>query len=160
MFKSEAEFEKELVRLLTTKGWKSEILEYKTEKELIDNWAKILFENNNKIDRLNGQTLTNSEMAQILEKISELKTPFKLNGFINGKTISIKRDNTADAAHLGKEISLKIYDRAEIAAGQSRYQIARQPKFKTSSLMLGDRRGDMMLLINGMPLYASFSYRT
>lgn len=153
MFKSEAEFETELVRLLTTKGWESEILEYKTEKELIDNWAKILFENNNTIDRLNGQPLTNSEMAQILEKISELKTSFKLNGFINGKTISIKRDNPADKAHLGKEISLKIYDRAEIAAGQSRYQIARQPKFKTSSLMLGDRRGDMMLLINGMPLF-------
>lgn len=55
--------------------------------------------------------------------------------------------------HLGKEISLKIYDRREIAAGQSRYQIARQPKFKSKSKILGDRRGDLMLLINGMPVF-------
>jgi len=41
----------------------------------------------------------------------------------------------------------------EIAAGQSRYQIARQPKFNTSSGVLSDRRGDMMLLINGMPVF-------
>ena len=40
----------------------------------------------------------------------------------------------------------------EIAAGQSRYQIVRQPKFPTKSKILNDRRGDMMLLINGMPV--------
>ena len=49
-------------------------------------------------------------------------------------------------------MSLKIYDRHEIAAGQSRYQIAKQPKFPTSSPIKSDRRGDVMLLINGMPL--------
>lgn len=54
--------------------------------------------------------------------------------------------------HLGKEISLKIYDRLEIAAGESRYQIVQQPKFPTKSKILNDRRGDLMLLINGMPL--------
>ena len=54
--------------------------------------------------------------------------------------------------HCGKEISLKIYDRQEIAAGQSRYQIAEQPAFPTKSKMLNDRRGDLMLLINGMPV--------
>ena len=40
----------------------------------------------------------------------------------------------------------------EISSGQSRYQIARQPKFKTADKMGGDRRGDVMLLINGMPV--------
>lgn len=75
-----------------------------------------------------------------------------LNKFINGKTISITRDNVDDKLHFGKEVSLKIYDRKEIAAGQSRYQIARQPKFKASSKILNDRRGDIMLLINGMPV--------
>ena len=52
-----------------------------------------------------------------------------------------------------KEISLKIYDRQEIAAGQSRYQIAEQPIFNKKSSILNDRRGDIMLLINGMPLF-------
>ena len=49
-------------------------------------------------------------------------------------------------------ISLKIYDRREIAAGQSRYQIVSQPKFPAKSTLLNDRRGDLMLLINGMPV--------
>ena len=153
MFKNENEFELALIDLLTQKGWESEILEYKTQEELIQNWANILYENNNIPDRLNGAPLTKGEMDQILEKIAALKTPFALNGLINGKTIDIKRDNPDDALHLGKEISLKIYDRAEIAAGQSRYQILRQPKFKSASPMLNDRRGDIMLLINGMPLF-------
>jgi type I restriction enzyme R subunit len=97
--------------------------------------------------------LTDSEMAQILEQIKTLRTPLALNGFINGKTVSIKRDNPNDVAHLGKEISLSIYDRQQIAAGESRYQIVQQPKFPTSSPILNDRRGDIMLLINGMPLF-------
>ena len=77
----------------------------------------------------------------------------KLNGFINGKTVSITRDNPDDPFHFGKEVSLKIYDRREIAAGQSRYQIAQQPKYKSKSKILNDRRGDLMLLINGMPVF-------
>ena len=52
---------------------------------------------------------------------------------------------------MGKEVSLKIYDREEIAAGQSRYQIVQQPKFERSPLR-NDRRGDVLLLINGMPV--------
>ena len=91
-------------------------------------------------------------MQQILDQITRLRTPLKLNGFINGKTVAIKRDNLADELHFGKEVSLKIYDRHEIAAGQSRYQIAEQPLFKARSDVMPNRRGDFMLLINGMPL--------
>lgn len=104
------------------------------------------------IDRLNDHPLTGGEMQQIIEQINTLKTPLKLNGFINGKTVSIKRDNPDDKLHYGKEVSLKIYDRMEIAAGQSRYQIVQQPEFPTKSKVLNDRRGDLMLLINGMPV--------
>lgn len=152
-FKNEAAFEQAFIETLFNKGWESTILKNPTEQDLINNWAKILFENNSGIDRLNGQPLTDSEMAQILEQIKDLRTPLALNGFINGKTVSIKRDNPNDAAHLGKEISLSIYDRQQIAAGESRYQIVQQPKFPTSSPILNDRRGDIMLLINGMPLF-------
>lgn len=66
--------------------------------------------------------------------------------------MSIIRDNPEDQIHFGKEISLKIYDRREIAAGQSRYQIVQQPEFPAKSKILNDRRGDLMLLINGMPV--------
>lgn len=151
-FNNELAFESALINLLFEKGWEKNVLKNKTEKELLQNWADILFENNRGIDRLNDYPLTEGEMQQIVEQITALRTPLKLNGFINGKTIHIKRDNQEDKLHYGKEISLKIYDRQEIAAGQSRYQIAEQPAFPTKSKMLNDRRGDLMLLINGMPV--------
>lgn len=152
IFKKEAEFEDALIKVLFNKGWSSEVIMYPTEEDLIQNWANVLFDNNQSIDRLNGCPLTSGEMQQIMEQIKTLRTPLMLNKFINGKTISITRDNVDDNLHFGKEVSLKIYDRKEIAAGQSRYQIARQPKFKASSKILNDRRGDIMLLINGMPV--------
>ena len=152
-FTNESDFENALIKMLTEScGWEKEILQYKTEKDLLQNWANILFENNRSIDRLNDYPLTEGEMQQIIEQIKTLHTPLKLNGFINGRSVSIIRDNPDDKAHFGKEVSLKIYDRQEIAAGQSRYQIAQQPKFTAKTSMLPNRRGDFMLLINGMPL--------
>lgn len=151
-FKTEAQFEQAFIEILTNKGWEPEILKNKTEADLLQNWANILFENNRQRDRLNDIPLTTTEMQQIIEQIKELKTPLKLNGLINGKTVAIKRDNPVDTLHLGKEVSLKIYDRQEIAAGQSRYQIVQQPKFERGSPLRNDRRGDVLLLINGMPV--------
>lgn len=152
-FTKESDFENALIKMLTEScGWETEVLQYKTEKELLQNWANILFENNRQIDRLNDYPLTDGEMQQIIEQIETLRTPVKLNGFINGRSVSITRDNPDDKAHFGKEVSLKIYDRQEIAAGQSRYQIVQQPKFTARTSMIPDRRGDFMLLINGMPV--------
>lgn len=151
-FQYESEFEEALIKVLLEKGWEKDVIKYPTEQDLIKNWAQILYENNRGIDRLNNYPLTDSEMQQIIEKITALRTPLKLNSFINGTTISITRDNPEDQSHFGKEISLKIYDRREIAAGQSRYQIVQQPKFSSKSKLLNDRRGDLMLLINGMPV--------
>lgn len=150
-FKYESDFEEALIKSLLKKGW-TEVIKYPTEKDLINNWAKILFENNKGIDRLNECELTDGEMAQIIEQIKKLSTPVNLNIFINGRTLSIKRDNPKDILHFGKEVSLKIYDRLEIAGGSSRYQIAQQPIFSRKSKLLNDRRGDLMLLINGMPV--------
>lgn len=153
MYNDELKFEADFVRSLQENGWTDGILKNPTEKDLMDNWAKILFENNRQQDRLSDYPLTDTEMQQVIDKINELKYPVKLNSFINGRTISIVRDNPNDLLHKGKEISLKIYDRQEIAAGQSRYQIAEQPIFNKKNSILNDRRGDLMLLINGMPLF-------
>ncbi len=154
VFDKESAFEEAVITVLKQHGWDDAegVLHYPTEQDLIDNWAKILFNNNAGIDRLNGCPLTQGEMAQVIEQIETLKTPLALNGFINGKTVAITRDNPNDALHLGKEVSLKIYDRQEIAAGQSRYQIAQQPIYPAKSKILNDRRGDLCLLINGMPV--------
>lgn len=152
VFNKESDFENALIGVLSEKGWDKHVLKNYTEQQLIQNWADILFENNRGIDRLNNHPLTEDEMRQIIEQIENLKTPMRLNSFINGGSVSIKRTNPDDKDHVGKEISLKIYDRKEIAAGQSRYQIVQQPKFPTKSKILNDRRGDLMLLINGMPV--------
>ncbi|MFC2583029.1 MAG: HsdR family type I site-specific deoxyribonuclease [Lachnoanaerobaculum saburreum] len=152
-FIKEADFESAVIALLQNYGWERNVLKNYTEKDLIRNWANILFENNRDIDRLNNIPLIDEEMDELIEKIRELKTPLALNSFINGKTVSITRKNPEDKLHFNKEVSLKIYDKNEIAAGQSRYQIVQQPKFFRKDSVRQDRRGDLMLLINGMPVF-------
>lgn len=154
IYEREADFEEAVISVLKQHGWDDAegVIKYPTEEDLMRNWANILLQNNSDIDRLNGKPLTDGEMAQIIEQIETLKTPLALNGFINGKTVAIKRDNPDDVLHFGKEVSLKIYDRREIAGGKSRYQIAQQPVYPAKNKLLNDRRGDLCLLINGMPV--------
>ena len=107
-FTKEADFEEAVVKLLIERGWKDGVLKNYTEQQLIQNWANILFENNRGIDRLNDYPLTDGEMQQIMEQVMNAKTPMKLNKFINGKSVLIKRDNPDDKLNFGKEVSLKI----------------------------------------------------
>ena len=151
MFNKEADFENALIALLSTKSWEKEVLRYPTEEKLIANWQEHLNKTNQHIDKLDVPLLR-SEMNQILEQVQALKTPYALNGFINGKTVAIKRENEA-SRHFGKEVSLDIFDREEISAGKSRYQIAQQPQFTPRSDLYPKQRGDLMLLINGMPMF-------
>lgn len=151
MFNKEADFENALIALLTTKSWEKKVLRYPTEEDLIANWQEHLNKTNQHIDKLDVP-LIRSEMNQILEQVQALKTPYALNGFINGKTVAIKRENE-ESRHFGKEVSLDIFDREEISAGKSRYQIAQQPQFTPRSDLYPKQRGDLMLLINGMPMF-------
>jgi type I restriction enzyme, R subunit len=116
-FAKESEFEAAVIHELRQRGWgDADVIQSPSEADLLANWKQILFENNRGKDRLNEVPLTDSEMQQI----TALRTPLRLNGFINGKTVAITRDNPADTLHFGKEVSLKIYDRHEIAAGQAK----------------------------------------
>lgn len=152
-FNKESSFEEAFIAQLQRNGWEKEVIKYPTEQDLIDNWANILYLNNKDQDRLDEYPLVKEEMDQILEQINNLRTPVELNGWINGKTISIIRKNPDDKNHFGTEVSLKIYDRNEIAGGSSRYQIVEQPIFNRNKKISHDRRGDIMLLINGMPVF-------
>ena len=151
-FDKEPEFEDALTHLLTAHGWEEKMLMYPTEEDLIENWRNIIYENNCQIDRLDKYPLTATEMQQIIQQVQACGSPFKVNRLINGELVQITRDNPDDRAHNGKVVYLKIFDAHEIAGGKSRYQIARQPKFKSSLPLAGDKRGDFMLLINGMPV--------
>ena len=154
IFSKESDFEDAVVAQLQRYGW-TEVLTYADEDDLVENWAQILFDNNNEPDILNNCPLSAGEKTQLKQKISELRTPCALNEFINGGSFLLRRDNPDDQLHCGREVSLKIYSRTEIAAGKSRYQIVRQPRFKSTSEhkdLMSTRRGDLLLLINGMPV--------
>jgi len=58
--------------------------------------------------------------------------------------------------NLGTEdFVLLLARQEEIAGGKSTYQIAQQPVYPAKNKMLNSRRGDLVLLINGMPLMRS-----
>ena len=146
----ELNFEADIVEMLLTVGWQ-EKLDHPTEKDLEKNLRKIINENN--IDKLGVKTpLTDGEFTQIMDRINTTCTsPVASNIFINGKQVVIKSEIERDSCHIGDTIYLYIFDPVEVAGGKSRYQIAEQPIFNTSS-QYNDRRGDIMLLINGFPL--------
>ena len=153
VFDNEKDFESAVINHIRRYGWdKYEVINYPTEADLIKNWADILSQNNKDIDTLNDQPLTETEMAQVLEQLNACRTPLEVNGFINGKGVTITRDNPADKLHLHKEVVLDVYDRRKIDAGESVYQIARQPRFEARDEIFPNRRGDFMLLVNGMPV--------
>lgn len=151
-FDKELDFEVALCEVLKQHGWEPEIFNHPTEEELLENWAQIIYENNREQEKLGNAPLTPTEMQQIIDQVNSWHTPYEINSRINAKLVSIKRDNKKDTHNYGKEVYLKLFDAKEICAGQSRYQIVRQPHFKTAHPLAGDRRGDVMLLINGMPL--------
>ncbi len=154
IFESEAKFEDELVELLhSTKGWSADVLINPSEDDLIDNWANIIFQKNQQRERLNGCKLTDSEMKKVLDQFVDARTPVKINHLINGKELSIVRDNPDDTLNYGKEISLRIFNPDAVKGGATVYQIARQPVFKSNNPQLNSGRGDVMLLIDGMPLF-------
>lgn len=146
----ELNFEKDFIENLLKAGWQ-EILKNKTVPELIENWRNIIFERNRAA--LNGVPLSENEMDAVLDAVnSQANTPVKANHFINGRPIAIKRDSDSkDTIHAGKEVYLDLFSAQEIAGGTSRYQIAEQTIFDTSD-QYNDRRGDITLLINGMPV--------
>lgn len=149
--RGELNFEADVIDLLTKAGWEKEILRNKTVPELIENWKEIIFERNRKV--LNDVPLSSDEMDRVLDLVKlQANTPVKANQFINGRPIAIKRDaDSADTPHAGHEVYLDLFSAAEIAGGSSRYQIAEQTYFTTGA-QSNDRRGDITLLINGMPV--------
>ena len=151
-FTKELDFERALAELLPQHGWEPHVIMNPTEEDLIKNWAAIIFNNNRDLNRLSDYPLTDSEMQQIMTQVDNLRNPYEVNKFINGGQVMIRRDNPDDVVNCGNEVYLTIFNAHEIRAGQSVYQIVRQPKFQTRHPLASSRRGDMMLLINGMPI--------
>lgn len=146
----ELNFEADFVELLQTMGWEKTVLKNKTVPELIENWRNIIFERNR--TTLNDVPLSDDEMDQVMDFVRmSANTPVKANHFINGRPIAVRRDlNSPDRQHAGHEVYLDLFSAKEIAGGTSRYQIAEQTYFGDNTST--KRRGDVTLLINGMPV--------
>ena len=154
-------YEDDLVERLTQIGWSPEVLkdlpvhhsapfDGANVHPLEDNLRKILNERNRK--ELNSVPLSDYEFSQVLTQINNANTPVKANILISGKTLVITRDaDSKDVEHQTKPVYLNIFNPAEIGQGTSVYQIARQTRYATGSFA-NDRRGDVTLLINGLPL--------
>lgn len=149
--RGELNFEADIIETLIKAGWEKDVLRNKTIPDLIENWKEIIFERNR--TALNDVPLSSEEMDRVIELVKlQANTPVKANQFINGRHIAIKRDsNSPDTQHAGNEVYLDLFAAAEIAGGSSRYQIAEQTYFATGA-QSNDRRGDITLLINGMPV--------
>ena len=72
-FTTESAFEEAVIKMLSEHGWESAVLKNYTEKQLIQNWADILFEKQRDIERMNNCHLQEGEMMKIMEQIEMLK---------------------------------------------------------------------------------------
>lgn len=150
----ELNFEADFIALLQQSGWEKKVLKNCTALDLIANWRQILFERNRAL--LHGVPLSNDEMQQVLDGLRQYAdTPVKANHFLNSaeRGLPIRRDrDSEDTAHAGKEVYLDLFRAREIAGGSSRYQIAEQTQFVSTHPNYPDRRGDITLLIDGIPV--------
>ena len=150
----ELNFEADFIALLQQSGWEKQVLKNYTVEDLIANWRQILFERNRAV--LHGVPLSDDEMQRVLDSLRQYAdTPVKANHFLNSaeRGLAVRRDrDSKDTAHAGKEVYLNLFRAREIAGGSSRYQIAEQTQFISTNPNYPDRRGDITLLIDGIPV--------
>lgn len=149
---SEKAFQENFVRELEKYKWEApDYLNGNTHKvtvdDLVANWRYEL--NRINADQLEGVELTDGEFRQIMSKVGQISNSFEAARLLSmekreGKIDGIYRDD--DPRITRKQITLKIFKKAEVSGGDSSYKIARE--IQTSH----DNRFDIVLLINGLPL--------
>ena len=121
----------------------------KTEEELWDNFRYILEQNNK--DRLNGESLTDAEFEQVKNQL-QFSSFYKAGEWLvgeNGKVqVHVQRDT--------ERLHLVVMNHEHIAGGSSVYEVINQysalKSDENSKAPARDRRFDVTLLINGLPL--------
>ncbi|MFV0479063.1 MAG: type I restriction endonuclease subunit R [Anaerorhabdus sp.] len=146
---SELMFENEVIDYLTTIGgvrqweYKKDI---KTTEQLWDNFKKILEQNNRA--RLE-YSLTMTEFNQVKKVINMIESPYQAGQFLYGvngvSEIEVDLDN-------GKHVFLTVFDQAQVGGGSTVYQVVNQIERKRIVDGKQDRRFDITLLINGLPI--------
>ncbi|MCM1089618.1 MAG: type I restriction endonuclease subunit R [Muribaculum sp.] len=121
----------------------------KTEEDLWANFKYILEQNNK--DRLNGESLSDSEFEQVKNQL-QFSSFYKAGEWLvgeNGKVqVHVQRDT--------ERLHLVVMNHEHIAGGSSVYEVINQySALKTdedSNAPVRDRRFDVTLMINGLPM--------
>ncbi|MBZ6485087.1 type I restriction endonuclease subunit R [Priestia aryabhattai] len=119
-----------------------------TEEEVWQNFKKKL-ENNNK-DVLNEVPLTEQEFRQIQGQLNFVNF-YEAAKWLAGENGIAKVQVQREDATLGT-IRLKVLNRADVAGGMSSYEVINQYQSNKQSKEERDRRFDVTLLINGLPM--------
>ena len=121
----------------------------KTEEDLWANFRYILEQNNK--DRLDGEGLSDSEFEQVKNQL-QFSSFYKAGEWLvgeNGKVmVHVQRDT--------EKLHLVVMNHEHIAGGSSVYEVINQYKALKSddedSIDVRDRRFDVTLMINGLPM--------
>ena len=123
--------------------------DFKTEEDLWANFRYILEQNNK--DRLDGEGLSDSEFEQVKNQL-QFSSFYKAGEWLvgeNGKVmVHVQRDM--------EKLHLVVMNHEHIAGGSSVYEVINQYKALKSddedSTDVRDRRFDVTLMINGLPM--------
>ena len=121
----------------------------KTEEDLWKNFRYILEQNNK--DRLNGEPLSDAEFEQVKNQL-QFSSFYKAGEWLvgeNGKVqVHVQRDT--------ERLHLVVMNHEHIAGGSSVYEVINQysalKSEEESNLPARDRRFDVTLMINGLPM--------
>jgi type I restriction enzyme, R subunit len=146
---SELAFENEVINYLTkiggVKQWEYK-KDIKTTEQLWDNFKMILEQNNRA--RLD-EPLSVTEFNQVKKIITSIESPYHAGQFLYGvngvSEIEVDLDN-------GKHVFLTVFDQAQVGGGNTVYQVVNQIKRPKVIDGKPNRRFDVTLLINGLPI--------
>lgn len=154
---AEREFQNETVKNLTghydnVKSWASpdelDGTKHKvTYKDLINNWRKILDQQNTKV--LENIELTDEEFSQVMTRVNALSNSYEAAKLLASENATGKIDNIIRNAPgaTSRRVTLRIFEKAQVNGGDTVYQIAREVWTENDK-----NRFDIVLLINGLPV--------
>ena len=146
MAQSEAAIEKELIeQLIYGESQWTYRDDLKTQEQLWDNFRYILEQNNK--DRLDGKPLSDSEFEQVKNQL-QFSSFYKAGEWLVGENgrvmVHVQRDNTF--------LHLVVMNHEHIAGGSSVYEVINQYSALKTDDGKRDRRFDVTLMINGLPM--------
>ncbi|WP_301860929.1 type I restriction endonuclease subunit R [uncultured Megasphaera sp.] len=148
-FESEASIEDKLIHQLTQgKSQWTFRDDLRTFDDLWQNFRKILIQNNKEL--FDDHPLTDNEFQQVQNQL-RFPTFYDAAKWLMGENGIVRVRIQREDASLGAVYPV-VFQRANIAGGSSVYEVVHQVEFPHLDVMNRNRRGDVTLLINGIPM--------